>query len=96
MILNFGDKATEDIYHGIRSKKARKIPVDILPVACRKLDMINSAQNLNDLRNPPGNKLEALKGDLEGYYSIRINNQYRIIFTIKGSDVQQVKIVDYH
>jgi len=96
MILNFGDKATEDIYHGIRSKKARKIPVDILPVAYRKLDMINSAQNLNDLRNPPGNKLEALKGDLEGYYSIRINNQYRIIFTIKGSDVQQVKIVDYH
>jgi toxin HigB-1 len=96
MIINFGDKATEDLYNGTFSKDSRKIPNNITSVACRKLDMINSAQCLEDLKVPPGNRLELLKGDLAGYHSIRINDQYRIIFTMTGSNSFAVKIVDYH
>ncbi len=96
MITSFGSKITEDIYHGIHSKDARKFPRKLLPVVYRKLDMINSAQNRNDLRIPPGNRLEALKGKLSGFYSIRINDQYRIVFTMKGSNAEAVEIIDYH
>ncbi len=58
--------------------------------------MINAAQHVNDLRTPPGNRLEALKGDLPGFHSIRINNQYRVIFKMQGSNAEKVQIVDYH
>jgi toxin HigB-1 len=93
MIKEFGDKESEKIWTGIRSKK---LPSEIQNVARRKLRMINSAQDVNDLRIPPANRLEKLKGDLKEYHSIRINNQWRIIFQWKNDDAYDVKIVDYH
>lgn len=96
MIINFNSQATQDIYDGISSKQARKIPLTVWKAAQRKLDMINAAVNLNDLKVPPGNRLEALKGSLEGFHSVRINDQYRIIFRFKDSNAYDVEITDYH
>ena len=93
MIKTFGDKESEKIWNGIRSKK---LPNEIQDVARRKLRMLNNAQDVNDLRIPPANKLEKLKGNLEDFYSIRINNQWRLIFQWLNNDVYEVKIVDYH
>ena len=93
MIKTFGDKETFNIWEGNRSKK---LPNEIQEVARRKLRMINNAQDINDLRIPPANRLEKLKGDLEDYYSIRINNQWRIIFQWLNNDAYDVKIIDYH
>jgi proteic killer suppression protein len=93
MIRSFGDKETEKIWEGIVSKK---LPFDIQNVARRKLRMINSSQDINDLRIPPANKLEKLKGNLSSFYSIRINNQWRIIFEWKNDDAYEVTIVAYH
>ena len=93
MIKTFGDKETEKVWNGIYSKK---LPSEIQPIARRKLRMINNAQDINDLRVPPGNRLEKLKGDLSDFYSIRINNQWRIIFKWVGSDAYEVQIIDYH
>ena len=93
MIKTFGDKESEKIWNGIRSKK---LPNEIQGVLRRKLRMLNNAQDINDLRIPPANRLEKLKGDLEDYYSIRINNQWRIIFQWLNNDSYDVKIVDYH
>ena len=96
MIQSFGDKRTEDLFQGISSRETRKFPADLIKVAVRKLDMLNAAYQLEDLRSPPGNRLEALKGDLKGFYSIRINDQWRIIFQWQNGNVLAVKIVDYH
>lgn len=93
MIKNFGDKESESIWNGIRSKK---LPNEIQDVARRKLRMINNASDLNDLRIPPANRLEKLKGDLQAYFSIRINNQWRIIFKWMNNDAYDITIVDYH
>ena len=93
MIKTFGDKESEKIWNGIRSKK---LPNEIQDVARRKLRILNNAQDMNDLRIPPANRLEKLKGDLEDYYSIRINIQWRIIFQWLNNDSYDVKIVDYH
>lgn len=93
MIKDFGDKESEKIWNGIRSKK---LPNEIQDVARRKLRMINNAQDVNDLRIPPANRLEKLKGDLEEYYSIRINSQWRIIFKWNNNDAYAIRIVDYH
>lgn len=93
MIKSFGDKESEKIWNGIRSKK---LPTDIQITARRKLRMINNAQDINDLRVPPANRLEKLQGDLQEYYSIRINNQWRIIFQWINNDAYLLKIVDYH
>ncbi|MFN5032429.1 MAG: type II toxin-antitoxin system RelE/ParE family toxin [Flavobacteriia bacterium] len=93
MIKTFGDKESEKIWNGIRSKK---LPNEIQDVARRKFRMLNNAQDVNDLRIPPANRLEKLKGNLEDYYSIRINNQWRIIFQWLNNDSYDVKIVDYH
>ncbi|MCC6865189.1 MAG: type II toxin-antitoxin system RelE/ParE family toxin [Ignavibacteria bacterium] len=96
MIINFADKTTEDIYNGLDSKPARKIPMVIWSIAQRKLDMIDAATEIKDLKIPPANRLEKLKGLLAGYYSIRINDQYRIIFKWINSAAENVKITDYH
>jgi proteic killer suppression protein len=96
MILSFGDKATEDIYNGLDSKTERSIPVTIWKAARRKLDMLNAARELKDLRSPPSNKLEKLKGKLSGYYSIRVNEQSRIVFIWNNQNAQGVTITDYH
>ncbi len=93
MIKSFADKETEHFYI---TGKSRKIPSTIHKVALRKLDYLNAANSVEDLRVPPGNMLEALKGNLEGKYSIRINKQYRIVFVFKNSDAYDVTIVDYH
>lgn len=93
MIKGFGDKSTELIWHGYR---ARSLPPEIQEVARRKLRMINNSQDLNDLRIPPANRLEKLKGDLQAYYSIRINSQWRIVFRWENHDAYEVSIVDYH
>lgn len=96
MIVNFKSKTTEDIYHGISSKQALKIPQTIWKAAGRKLDMLEAAVTVKDLKAPPGNRLEALKGELYGKYSIRINDQYRVIFSFKDGNAYDVEIVDYH
>lgn len=96
MIQTFGDKRTEDLFQGISSRETRKFPADLIKVAVRKLDMLNAAYQLEDLRSPPGNRLEALRGDLKGFYSIRINDQWRIIFQWQNGNALAVKIVDYH
>lgn len=96
MIINFADKTTEDIYNGVDSKPARKIPMVIWSIAQIKLDMIDAAAEIKDLKIPPANRLEKLKGSLDGYYSIRINDQYRIIFKWINSAAENVKITDYH
>lgn len=96
MILSFADQATADIYNGLDTKAARKIPRSIWNVARRKLDLIEAAHDLTDLRVPPGNKLEALKGDMAGQYSIRINDQYRIAFEWSNDAAREVFITDYH
>jgi len=93
MILNFGNQETEKLYI---TGKYRKFPQTITRVALRKLDFLNAAKEINDLRVPPGNRLEKLKGDFEGMYSIRINQQYRIIFSFENSNVSNVEIIDYH
>lgn len=93
MIKKFGDKETEKIWFGIAS---RKLPSEIQQVARRKLRMINSAQNLKDLRIPPANFLEKLSGNLSGFYSIRINKKWRIIFAWENDNAFAVEIVDYH
>ena len=96
MIASFGDRATEDLFHGRKSKAARRIPVDIVAVALRKLDMINAAHALLDLASPPGNRLEALRGDLKGHHSIRINDQWRVVFRWAAGEASGVRITDYH
>lgn len=93
MIKNFNDKETELIWNGVRSKK---LPPEIQSKSRRKLRMINNAQSINDLRIPPANRLEKLKGDLKDYFSIRINQQWRIIFQWKNNDAYNVEIKDYH
>jgi len=96
MIASFADKATSDLFHGINSSKARRIPSQIKETALYKLDVLNAAQNLDDLRSPPGNRLEPLKGDYSGKHSIRINSQWRIVFRWQGSNAHDVEIADYH
>lgn len=93
MIKSFADKETEKIYDQIFS---RKLPQNIQRTALRKLIMMDNAGCLEDLRIPPANRLEALHGDREGQYSIRINDQYRICFRYDGRDCRDVEIVDYH
>ncbi|MFO0828742.1 MAG: type II toxin-antitoxin system RelE/ParE family toxin [Phycisphaerales bacterium] len=94
MIASFGDKATRQLYNtGVRPPR---IPPDIARTALRRLDSLNAATQLVDLRSPPGNRLEQLKGDLAGFYSIRVNDQWRIVFRWSGGDAHEVRILDYH
>lgn len=96
MILSFGDRDTEELFHGRRGKRSRRFPSDILRVAVRKLDLLNAAQDLSDLRAPPGNRLEALRGDLRGQHSIRVNDQWRIVFRWTARGPLEVRLLDYH
>ena len=96
MIVSFRDQATEDIFNGVDSKAARTISKAVWQVAIRKLDLVNAAHDLRDLRIPPGNRLEALKGAWKGCYSIRINDQYRVVFQWSNGNAQDVLITDYH
>ena len=93
MIKSFGSKETGNIWQGNRVKK---LPLEVQKVGRRKLRMLNNSQDLTDLRVPPSNRLEKLSGKLKNYYSIRINNQWRIIFKWKNSQSYEVEIVNYH
>jgi len=93
MILSFGSKETEKIWKGFRSDK---LPNEIQEIGRRKMRMLNSSQNITDLKIPPANRLEKLSGNLKEFYSIRINNQWRIIFKWNDGNAADVKIVDYH
>jgi proteic killer suppression protein len=93
MIRSFGDKETERIWRGRRS---RKFPGDIQDRALRKLRQLDASLTLEDLRNPPGNHLEPLRADRAGQWSIRINNQWRICFHWSEGEANDVEIVDYH
>ena len=96
MIISFGDKVTADVFNGISNSRVRRLPHQIVEYAVMKLDILNSAHNIDDLRSPPGNRLEQLSGNLRGFYSIRINNQWRIIFRWDANNAYDVRIVDYH
>jgi proteic killer suppression protein len=93
MIKSFADSETEELYITGRS---RKFPSAVCNVGMRKLDYLNAAVRLDDLRVPPGNRLERLKGNLRGKYSIRINDQYRIVFRFEDGDAYEVEVTDYH
>lgn len=96
MIVSFGDPATEALYHGVADRRTRRFPRDIVKTSLRKLDMLAAAVTLDDLRVPPGNRLEALKGDLRGEHSIRVNDQWRIVFRWTPQGPAQVRLIDYH
>ena len=93
MIESFASKETEKIFHG---KVSRKLPLDIQRIARRKLLYLDDAEDLQDLRAPPGNRLEKLRGNRAGQYSIRINDQWRVCFLWLDGDAFNVEIVDYH
>jgi proteic killer suppression protein len=97
VIRSFADRGTEDVFNGIDSKAARRAcPTDLWRVARRKLDQLDATVSLEALRVPPGNRLEALKGDRRGQYSIRINEQWRVCFRWTGEGPEDVSVVDYH
>jgi len=93
VIISFADKDTEAVYN---DEPQRRIPSDILSVVLRKLAHLNRATNIKDLADVPGNRLEKLRGDREGQYSIRINDQWRVCFTWSTPDTSAVGVVDYH
>lgn len=96
MLRSFGSRATQDIWDGENTSAARAFPRDMWAAAQRKLDMIHAACEVIDLRVPPGNRLEKLKGKLKDIYSIRINDQFRIIFKWSQGAADEVEIIDYH
>ncbi|MBN1148953.1 MAG: type II toxin-antitoxin system RelE/ParE family toxin [Anaerolineales bacterium] len=96
MIQSFKNKATEDIFNGINTKAARNLcPQALWRVAVRKLDQLDSVEALEDLGVPPGNRLEGLKGDRQGQYSVRINEQYRVCFVWTETGPSEEEVVDY-
>ncbi len=96
MIVSFGNKATSDLFHGISSRHVRKLPNQIHEAVRYKLDVLNAAQSIDDLRSPPGNRLEPLTGSLKGFHSILINSQWRIVFHWDTNAAHDVQILDYH
>ena len=93
MIISFGNKETEKIWN---AERVKKFPNEIQDIARRKLRMLNNSQNIADLQIPPSNRLEKLKGSLKDFYSIRINNQWRIVFKWNTGNASVVEIIDYH
>ena len=96
MITNFKGKLAEDLFYDKKSRETKNFPAELRHAARRKLLYLYEAEVLKDLRVPPGNRLEALKGDLAGFHSIRINQQWRIIFKWSASGASEVEIIDYH
>jgi toxin HigB-1 len=96
MITGFRSKHAEDIFHGTRSKQARKIPQTLHERCWRLFDQINACSEVDTLKVPPGNRLEKLRGNLKEYWSLRVNDQWRIIFKWKDGNASDVDIIDYH
>ena len=94
MIISFGDRATEDLYHGTQTKRVRRFAANIRRPALHTLDMLNAAYRLDDISGLPGNRLESLRGDLKGYYSIRVNERWRIIFQWLAGGAHAVSLTD--
>jgi proteic killer suppression protein len=92
----FGDAATRDIWNGVNSKAARRIPREHWPNVRRKLDQIDAVTRLEDLKVPPGNGSHALGGNLQGLHAVRVNDQYRVVFRFEGPDAFDVRCTDYH
>jgi proteic killer suppression protein len=93
MMVSFGSKDTEKIWNGERIKK---LPLEIQVIGRRKLRMLNNSQSILDLQVPPSNRLEKLKGNLKDFYSIRINDQWRIVFKWHNGNIENAEIIDYH
>ena len=96
MIQSFADKTTADIFQERNTRDARRIPRELWRVVQRKLKMLDVAVRINDLESPPGNRLEALKGQMRGRYSIRVNEQYRVTFRWEDGHADEVAVEDYH
>jgi len=96
MIESFGDRATEDLCHGRPTARARRFPREVADAALVKLDSLNGAAAMLDLRSPPGDWLEASKGELKGFHSIRVNDQWRLVFRWQGNDAYDVRLTDDH
>jgi toxin HigB-1 len=96
VIRSFAGQATADVYLGVESKVARRIPKALWPVVRRKLDVLHRARTLSDLRLPSGNRLEALKGDRAGEWSLRVNDQFRVTFRFEDGHAHEVACEDYH
>ena len=96
MIQSFADETTADLFRERSTKAARRLPKDLWPVVRRKLKMLDVAQRLSDLKSPPGNRLEGLKGDRSGRHGIRVNEQYRLTFRWEGNHAYEVCCEDYH
>jgi len=96
VIRGIADKLTQDVYDATNSRYSRKLPRHLHAKARRLLDQINAAPRLDMLRTPPSNRLEKLRGDLEPRWSLRINDQWRIVFLWEGGDAFEVRIMDYH
>ncbi len=96
MIRSVKDTTAQNIFDGLNSKAARKLPQELHRKAKRQLDLLNAVTRVEDLKVPPGNQLEALKGTLKGFHSIRIDDQWRIIFRWLDGNAEDVKIIDYH
>jgi proteic killer suppression protein len=93
MIISFGNSESEKVWHG---EKVKKLPIEIQNIGRRKLRMLNNSVDIADLRIPPANRLEKLSGKLKNFYSIRINDQWRIIFQWNVGNASEVEIIDYH
>ena len=96
MIESFGNRLAEDLFFDRRSSETRAFPPELMRVARRKVLYLHDAAELDDLRVPPGNRLELLKGRWKGYHSIRINDQWRLVFRWEQGHAQDVTVVDYH
>ena len=96
MIVSFGDRGTEDLYHGRRSARMRRLPAEIRSTAIRKLDMIRAARGLSDVRSPPGNRIETLKGRLAGFHGVRVNDRWRVVFRWAADGAHEISRSDYH
>lgn len=96
MLTSFANQLAEDLFYDRKSRETRRFPNELRRVARRKLLYLHEAADLSDLKVPPGNRLEELKGDLRGYHSIRINDQWRLVFRWNRGHAENVQIVDYH
>ena len=95
MISSFGDATTADLYHGNDTKAARRIGRELWSRVQQKLDLLNASTSIEDLRTPPASRLEKLRGGLAGFWSVRVNQQYRIIFRFANGNCQEIRCTDY-
>jgi proteic killer suppression protein len=96
VILSFGNKVTDEFFNGLETKSVRRLPAGTIQKTLNQLDVLNGAHDLLDLRSSPGNRMEPSKGDLSGYYSIRVNDRWRIVLRWKDGNADEVQLTEYH